>query len=186
MNIEQIIQGCIDKSPQMQAALVRRFAPMFKAISLRYVPDHRTADDVVQEAFINVFKYIKNFKGTGSFEGWMRRIVVNAALNYRKKHVRFSYDITEIHQDDEPQYVPDVYEKLDKYALLSIIKQLPEKYYIVFTLFVIDGFNHQEISEKLDISVGTSRSLLSRARTKLIEIMKKENFDYSYPQLKVV
>lgn len=173
MEEQKLIKDCVKGKPKAQAYLVQKYAPMFKAIARRYVPDQQAADDVVQEAFINIFRYIDNFSGKGSFEGWLRRIVVNASFSYRKKHIEVSYPIDIVTDLNVPSQVPSIYAKLDKEYLMEIIKELPEKYYLSFTLYVIEGYDHKEIAEIMGIQESTSRSNLSRARSKLVELLKK-------------
>lgn len=176
MNYDKVIAGCIQGKASYQRKLVSGFAPIFKAIALRYLPDEPSANDAVQEAFVNVFRYIKNYQGKGSFEGWMRRIAVNAALNYRKKHFK-QKGFVEVEVLDKTMIThPDVYHTLNHNELLEFIKQLPEQYYLVFTMHIIEGFSHNEIATSLDISESASRANLSRARQKLRNLLsKKEN-----------
>lgn len=135
-------------------------------VCLRYAKDQMEAEDIFQEAFIRVFKYIHQFKFDGSFEGWIRRVVVNTALkSISKKKISFS---------DSEGYA-EVSAKIDSYAysnlgeddILKLISQLPEGYKLVFNLYVIEGFSHDEIAKMLKIEPSTSRSQLVKARKML-------------------
>ena len=145
------------------------------AICRRYTKDPASAQDALQETFINVFKYINTYSGKGSFEGWMKRIAVNCSLAFAKK-VHPVYFVDESPQQDfEMSEVPDVYSKLGKEEIMKLLKRLPESLYIVFNMVIIEGYNHREVGEMLGITEGSSRGSLSRARAKLIEILQSEN-----------
>lgn len=145
------------------------------AVCTRYCNDREMAKDALQETFINIFKYIDSYAGTGSFEGWIRRIAVNCSYAYLKKNkkVRFYEDITE-HKSIEST-IPDVYSQLGKEDLLKLIKKLPEGQYIVFNMKIIEGYSHAEIADTLNITASTSRSNLTRARANLITLMKESH-----------
>lgn len=145
---------------------------------MRYSNDRHHAQDALQETFANVFKYLHTYNGAGSFEGWLKRIAVNCSLTYHRK-------IKPIHFADDSEMerrskatVPEIYGELGKEEILKLLKELPESYYMVFNLSVIEGYNHTEIGEMLGISASTSRSTLSRARARLIEIMQKKAHVY--------
>lgn len=175
MKYNKVIEGCIRGEASYQRELVRGFAPTFKAIGLRYLPDEPSASDAVQEAFINVFRYIHTYKHEGSFEGWMRRIAVNASLNYRKKHFKQRPFEELDHHEKSSFTLPEAVMKLDHEELLKLIKQLPDQYYLVFSMNVIEGFSHKEIAETLGITDSTSRATLTRARKKLKNLLGLEN-----------
>ncbi|MBT8255458.1 MAG: sigma-70 family RNA polymerase sigma factor, partial [Bacteroidia bacterium] len=130
-------------------------------ICLKYSPNRAEAEDNLQDAFITIFGRINQFQGKGSFEGWIKRITVNTALQkYRKKKV---FDISNDQQIEDTQVeVEDKQLPLD--YLLKIIQELPDRYRLVFNLYVLDGYSHKEIAEMLGISDGTSKSNLARAR----------------------
>lgn len=175
MEYKDIIKGCQKGKASSQRELVRRFAGLYKSICLRYLPDGQSADDAVQEAFINVFNNIQKFRDEGSFEGWMKRVAVNTSLNYRKKHFKAQQQHLElISNEHERAQVPDAMQNLRAEELIHLIKRLPEQYYLVFSMYVIEGMSHQEIGDELNITSSTSRATLSRARTKLIALLNKE------------
>ncbi len=151
--------------PQAQKQLYDTYAPRLYGLALRYAGSPEEAQDILQEAFIKIFKYINTFEQRGSFEGWMKKIVINAAIaNFHKheKH-RFQSDITEINEtgienysDNDPDFTMD--------ELLEAIQSLPKGYRAVFNLYAIEGYKHKEISQMLGIDVSTSKSQYHRAR----------------------
>ncbi len=163
--IKNIINGCLAGNRRDQELLYRRHAPKLYAVCLQYSGNDEEARDILQEGFIKIFENLANYKFEGSFEGWMRRIVVNTALEkYRNKHNLYRVD--DIDQIAEPDAEPDNddYSGLEAVDLLGIIRELPTKYRMVFNLFALEGYSHKEISTMMNISEGTSKSNLSRAR----------------------
>jgi RNA polymerase sigma-70 factor (ECF subfamily) len=149
-----------------QRLLFEQYAGKMMTVCLRYANDTMEAEDMLQDAFIRIFKYITQFKFEGSFEGWLRRIVVNVALKHlQKKKIHFA----EINEDrnDGHGISPYVYQHLGEDELLKLINGLPEGYRLVFNLNVIEGYSHEEIAVMLGIQPGTSRSQLVKARKML-------------------
>jgi len=148
-------------------------------VCLRFANSTEDANDMLQEGFIRIFKFIRNYRGDGSFEGWVRRTIVNTAINYYKKEKKrgFNVDLEYV----KKEYITDesAIEKLAFNELLEIIRELPVGYRTVFNLNIIEGYTHREISELLGISENTSKSQLSRARLaiqkRIAEINRKEN-----------
>lgn len=132
---------------------------------LKYSRTYQDAQDTLQDSFVMIFKDIKKFKHKGSFEEWAKRVTINVALQkFRKKSI-LKFDKIEENQLTEEEITVDVDEKnISLSFLLSLINELPPKYQLVFNLYVLDGYSHQEISEVLNISTGTSKSNLFRAR----------------------
>ena len=132
---------------------------------LKYSRTYQDAQDTLQDSFIMIFKDIKKFKHKGSFEGWAKRVTINVALQkFRKKSI-LKFDKIEENQLTEEEITVDVDEEnISLSFLLSLINELPPKYQLVFNLYVLDGYSHQEISDLLNISTGTSKSNLFRAR----------------------
>ncbi len=146
--------------------LFEQYAGKFMTVCLRYANDAMEAEDMLQEGFIRIFNNIHQFKFEGSFEGWMRRIVVNVALKHlQKKKLQFS-EIKENHADI-PAIQAYAYNHLGEEEILKLINQLPEGYKIVFNLNVIEGYSHEEIAKLLNIQPSTSRSQLVKARKML-------------------
>jgi len=152
-----------------QEKLYNLFAPKMFGVCLRYAKDTTDAEDSLQEGFVKVFTYINKFRYEGSFEGWMRRIMVNVSLEkYRKQHVM--YPVEDISIYEKPNYSDDILDKISANEIIEQIQKLTPRYRMVFNLFVLEGMNHKEISEEMNISVGTSKSNLARAR----EILKSK------------
>ena len=163
-DLKEIIEGCQKGKPASQKVLYDTFAPKMYGVCLQYCKDHTEAEDCLQEGFIKVFNNIKKYRFEGSFEGWMRRIMVNTTIeSFRKKKPESSFeDMTLIKIEDD--IVDEEANEITEEEILEIIKELPPKYRMVFNLYVLEGLSHKEISEILDISEGTSKSNLSRAR----------------------
>jgi RNA polymerase sigma factor (sigma-70 family) len=163
--IKEILNGCLAGNRRDQELLYRRHASKLYAVSLQYSGNDEEARDILQEGFIKIFENLRQYKHEGSFEGWMRRIMVNTALErFRNRHNLYRVD--DIDQIPEPDAEPDNqdYADLEANDLLEIIRELPPKYRMVFNLYAIEGYSHKEISTMVNISEGTSKSNLSRAR----------------------
>jgi len=163
--IKNIINGCLLGNRRDQELLYRRYAAKLYAVCLQYSGNDEEARDILQEGFIKIFENLVHYKYEGSFDGWVRRIVVNTALEkYRSKHNLYRVD--DIDQIPEQNAEPDNedYAGLGARDLMEIIRELPPRYRIVFNLFAIEGYSHKEISDMMSISEGTSKSNLSRAR----------------------
>lgn len=171
-----LIDGVMKRQRKAQKELYQRYAPLMRAICMRYTHDFQEAEDMVQEGFIKVFTKIDQYAGTGSFEGWLKRVFVNTTINHIKKNKNlfFHYDISEINYsadgntDSDEDYFSTKTNILDvdfsEEEILKIINRLPDGYRLVFNLFAVEQMNHKEIAEMLNISVSTSKSQLFRAR----------------------
>ena len=166
---KELIERCLENDPRAQELLYKRFSRRMYGVCLRFARNTLEADDILQEGFIKVFTFLKDFRQAGSFEGWVRRTFVNTAINYyhskENEWKETTLDKAEFLQSNSE----DVLEKISTEDLLDVIQQLPEGYRMVFNLYVIEGYNHQEIAEMLHISENTSKSQLSRARMALQE-----------------
>jgi RNA polymerase sigma-70 factor (ECF subfamily) len=166
---KEIIQGCIQERRECQQEVFRRYAGKMLAVCMRYARHQMEAEDVLQDAFIKVFDHVHQFQFKGSFEGWIRRIVVNTALkNFDRKS--FSHEQLGIEPHDDQGVEPTVYDHLHEEELLALIAKLPDGYRMVFNLYAIEGYSHAEIAEMLGIQESTSRSQLVKAR-KMLQIM---------------
>ena len=163
--ISEIIKGCLAGNRRDQELLYRRHASKLYAVCLQYSGNNEEARDILQEGFIKIFENLGNYKHEGSFEGWMRRITVNTALE-RFRSRNSLYRVDDIDKVPEQDAEPDNqdYSGLEAADLLEIIRELPPKYRMVFNLYAIEGYSHKEIGEMVNISEGTSKSNLSRAR----------------------
>ncbi len=171
MGLKKIIKRCKKGDLQAQEELYRLFAGKLFAVSLKYSRNYQEAEDNLQEAFITIFKKIEQYKNKGSFEGWMKRITINTALQtYRKQTV---FRIVDENAIEESEEVSLREEEVSLDFLLKIIQELPDRYRMVFNLYVLDGYSHKEIAELLNISVGTSKSNLARARQNLKEKLEE-------------
>lgn len=172
---ERIIQACIEGDRTAQAKLYKRFASQMLGVCLRYTNSHDEAEDILQEGFIKVFYNLENFRNEGSFEGWIKRIMINTALNHYHQNKRNmeSLDFDEIREidirdDDEPEEIP-----YSENEMLEAFQKLPEGYKMVFNLYVFEDMMHKEIAETLNISVNTSKSQLSKARAYLQKSLRR-------------
>jgi len=163
--IKKIINGCLAGNRRDQELLYRRHAAKLYAVCLQYSGNNEEARDILQDGFIKIFENLVHYKHEGSFEGWMRRITVNTALEkFRSSHNLYRVD--DIDMIPEPDAEPDNedYAGLEAADLLDMIRELTPKYRMVFNLYAIEGYSHKEISKMANISEGTSKSNLSRAR----------------------
>lgn len=173
MTLDELIQGCKKKDARAQGELYNQYSGVLFSICLRYSPNQAEAEDNLQDAFITIFNKVTQFKNKGSFEGWMKRITVNTVLQkYRKQKVFAITDEAQIEDTAEEEIIDA---GLPLNYLLSIIQELPDRYRLVFSMYVLDGYSHKEISELLGISDGTSKSNLARARG----ILKTKINDYT-------
>ena len=168
MTEEQLIRACIKENAAAQKELFIRYSGRMLGVCHRYARNAADAEDILQDAFIKVFDKIHQFKFEGSFEGWIRKIVINTALKkysvrrYEKEVVGY-----EIKDRDENSMEPSAYSHITQKELMDLINNLPDGYRIIFNLYVIEGYQHDEIAEMLGIQPGTSRSQLVKARTML-------------------
>ena len=154
--------------------MYRLFSAKMYGVCLRYAKDTGDAEDILQEGFLRVFTKINQFEFKGSFEGWMRRIMVNTALEKFRKHDRL-YPVEEMKIYESTEFVEETISSITAGDLMRIIQELPPRYRMVFNLFAIEGYSHLEISEMMNISEGTSKSNLSRARV-ILQKSVEENF----------
>ena len=174
----QLVDGCKNQSRASQEEVFSKLYGRLFSICLRYADDRDEAKDILQNGFIKVFSGIENYKGDGSFEGWIKRIVVNTAIdNYRRKKVKPVVTDSELTDrlgdsiEDEEDEV-SVYGQIPVSEVMEAVQQLSPAYRTIFNLYVMEGYNHNEIAEMLDISVGTSKSNLSKARMNLRKILQ--------------
>ncbi len=168
MTEDELIRGCLKDDASCQKEIFHRFANRMLGVCNRYARNNADAEDILQDAFIKVFAKIYQFKSEGSFEGWIRRIVVNTALKkYSLRRYEKEVSGYEIKDRDESGMEPSAYAHLTQKEILYLINNLPDGYRIIFNLYVIEGYQHDEIAEMLGIQSGTSRSQLVKARNML-------------------
>jgi RNA polymerase sigma-70 factor (ECF subfamily) len=171
-NLEHIINQCKSQDPDAQKVLYDLYKDTLYAVCLRYIKSSHDAEDVFIDAFYKIFTKIDHFKGEGSFEGWMRRIMVNESLMFLRK--KTNLHLTVELPDKE---IADVQEEEDDMSFDDIIKvldELPVGYRTIFNLYVFEDMKHREIAEMLGISINTSKSQLILAKKRLYEILKKK------------
>jgi len=152
--------------------LYRRFSPRMYAVCLRYAGNPEEAEDILQEGFIKIFKKLGSFRSEGSFEGWIRRIFVNTAIeHFRRK--RYLQPVTEKEENSVEGSYLSVLDNLAERDIMKLIQQLSPGYRTVFNMYVVEGYTHKEIGDMLGISEGTSKSQLSRAKVILQQMVKK-------------
>lgn len=166
-----LIEGCLRGDRKMQQELYERFAPKMYGVCLRYAGNTEEAEDILQEGFIKIFNKIGSYRGDGSFEGWIRRIFVNTAIeHFRKKS--YLQPITEVEENTiEGKYL-SVLDNLAEKDIIQLVQQLSPGYRTVFNMYVVEGYTHKQIAELLGISEGTSKSQLSRAKLILQDLVK--------------
>ena len=167
-----LIKECLRKNTQAHEELYNKYSRKMFAICYRYTANYHTAEDILQESFIKIFDNLKSYKGEGSFEGWMKKIVINSALaNFRKKknnNISIDDDNTfEIAIEENPFNI------LSAQEIIGMIQSLPNGYREVLNLYIIDGYAHKEISEMLNISEANSKLRLNRARNILKNILSQ-------------
>jgi len=167
-----LISGCIDGNRRMQEELYRRFSPRMYAVCLRYASSSEEAEDILQEGFIKIFKKLTSYRGDGSFEGWIRRIFVNTAIEHFRRR-RYLQPVTEKEENTIEGKFLSVLDELAEKDILELIRQLSPGYRTVFNMYVVEGYTHKEIGDILGISEGTSKSQLSRAKVILQDMVKK-------------
>lgn len=177
IDTDKIIEKCKKNDREAQKMLFDAYSPVLFGICLRYAKDKFEAEDTLQDGFVKILSKISDFNGSGSFEGWMKRIIINTAItNYHKnKKHNLNYDIDDIQEKNinnveisNSDYTPE--------ELLTVINTLPEGYKIVFNLYAIEGYKHKEIAKQLNIDINTSKSQYSRAKKLLrhkLEILSK-------------
>ncbi len=176
-NLEEVIQGCVKGKRKSQEMLFNIFSKKMFAVCLYYSKNKVEAEDILHNGFLKIFENIKQYKGTGSFEGWVRKIFVNIALeNFRNQTF-----LTAVSDQIEYNYMTedaDIISKLSSEELIKMIQELSPAYRMVFNLYAVEGYSHEEISKKLEIAEGTSKSNLARAR-KILQNKVRNRFKLS-------
>src|SRR6185437_325428 len=173
MEYNQLLRDCLKLKPEAQRKLYEHFAPLMLGVCFRYTKSMSDAEEVLQEGFVKVFSRLKQFKGDGELGGWIRKIMVNTALNYLKTNQKYRYDLS---YDEMPLHVVSTENPavdLQTKELAELIRQLPTGFQTIFNLHAVEGYNHTEIASMMDINEGTSRSQYARARILLIDWIEK-------------
>lgn len=171
---QQIIAGCMKNDPAFQQRLYNMLSAKMFAVCLRYANEYNSAQDLLQEGFIKVFRNIEKFRGEGSFEGWCRRIFVNTAIEHYRKQVNM-YALHDTEVKAYEYFDNNALENLKREDIVRSIQKLSDGYRTVFNLYVVEGYSHKEIGDMLGISEGTSKSQLARARYLLQKMITDSN-----------
>lgn len=177
----KIIEGCLEGKRKAYNALFKKYAALMMAVCMRYCKNREEAEDILQEGFIKVYKNIAGYRMQGSFEGWIRRIIVNTAINnyhnnlkrLQKEELNENKLAEELAGDNDHEETLN--NEISKKLLMEMIQSLPDGYRLVFNMFAIEEYSHKEIAERLNISVNTSKSQLFKARKLLKEKIKELN-----------
>lgn len=175
---EKLIIGCQKGEREYQQALYDKFSGGMYLVALRYSKMQQEAEDILQEAFVKVFKNIKSFRKDSSLAYWIKRIVVNTALNHQRSKL-YLYPMVNVDELNEWSTSDAIFSSMSYQELLGLIQELPTGCQVIFNLFAIEGFKHHEIAKKLEISEGTSKSQYSRAKSILAQkIMEQDRKEY--------
>jgi len=170
MRDRQIIDGCAKHDRKAQQELFRQYSRFLLGVCLRYATDKAEAEDILQESFLKIYFNIKEYSGTGSFQGWLRKVAVNTAITHYHKNLKYRYhvDIDEYVSEETgvSSFEEDLFTSEELYMVLS---ELPSGYRMVFNLYAVEGYKHKEIAEMLGIDTNTSKSQYSRAKAALRE-----------------
>ena len=174
MTEQAILTGCLNNDPVAQRELYNRYSPKMLSVCYRFGQNREDAEDMLQEGFIRVFTQIQSFRNSGSFEGWIRRIIVHTCINFLKKHKKFNESL-------DLAYVVNIQVREETVPSLMLARQvvecirlLPVGYRTVLNLYAIEGYSHKEIADMLEIEESTSRSQYTRAKTMLESILVKK------------
>jgi len=177
LKLQEIIDGCIEGKRKHQYKFYNLFSSKMMGVCMRYAKGQAEAEDILQDGFVKVFTNLHKFQPYGSFEGWVRRIFVNTAIEYYRQRRKFLINDIEI-ENQEFEFSDNVVDKMAAEEILVLIKEMPGGYRMVFNMYAIEGYSHKEIAEEMGISIGTSKSQYSRARSylqkKMAEQEKKE------------
>ena len=180
MSLEQLIHDCKKNDIKAQEQLYRQYAPKMFSVCLKYSRNYAEAQDNLQDGFLLVFDKINSFEFKGSFDGWIKRVIVNHVLQqYRNKSF-----LSPIDEDIAEEVEVEIEDGISMDFLMKIIQELPDRYRLVFNLSIFENYSHQEISDSLGISVGTSKSNLSRAKLILKEKIENNTGSVKMPSIK--
>jgi len=171
---EQIIDGCANNDRKMQKELYDKYSPVLYAICLRYARNRDDAKDILQDGFVRIFLNINQFSRQHSFEGWMKRIMINTSITHYKQNSKYYYqqDISEVEQTTVLTEHFDS-DEFTREELMNVLQSISDGYRMVFNLYVLEGFKHREIADTLGIDVATSKSQFHRAKKIIQEKLKK-------------
>jgi len=172
MTEKELVRGCVQEKRSCQEKLYQQYYKKMFAVCMRYGKNRDQALDMLQEGFIKVYNNINSFNHTGSLEGWIRRIMVNSAINLIRKE-KPTVDINDVYEDSNVVNNETVLDKMSVDEIMKLIQKLPTGYKTVFNLFAIEGYSHKEIAEMLDIQESTSRTQFLKAKTALRKMLEE-------------
>lgn len=172
-NESSLIKRASSGNREAQKKIYEQYAPKMLSVCRQYIRDLHHAEDVMLNAFFKVFSNLESYRHEGSFEGWVRKIMVRESISFLRQHK--SLDYRDDLRTDTPEVVNNINSEMDVAHIQDMIDALPEGYKAVFNLYAIEGYKHAEIAEMLDISEGTSKSQLFKARKMLQEQLKQSN-----------
>jgi RNA polymerase sigma factor (sigma-70 family) len=177
----EVVEGCIDNNRKHQEALYRKFFPAMMGMCMRYTKDTEIAMTIVNDGFLKVFKRIQTYEFKGSLEGWIRRIVFHSLSDYFRRESKYIQFM--VFDEKEESQTPNAYSEMYLQDLIELVDDLPPMTGKVFSLYAIEGYNHREIGDKLDISENTSKWHLANARKKLREMIEQQQSIYEKKRL---
>jgi len=180
--LPELLEGCLRNDRKCQELLYKQFYGYAMGVCMRYVPNRDEALEVVNDGFLKIFQKVQMYDADKPFKAWLKRVMINTALDFYRQNVKFQNhdDISTIENTTTASESYSAYSQLEYEELIGLIQKLTPSYRAVFNLYVIDGYSHEEIAQKLGISEGTSKSNLARARENLrIMLLKKGNDEYA-------
>jgi RNA polymerase sigma-70 factor (ECF subfamily) len=176
-DLDSLIEACLSHDPEAQKALIRLFYVFAQSICLRYAGSKQETEEMMNDGFLKIFNNLGKYDHSRPFKAWIRTILVNTAIDHYHKKQKYVHEV-DIDECDITDWNEDVISRISANEILKMVQQLPPSYRIVFTLYVVEGYNHREIAQMLNIKEGTSKSNLQDARKKLQAMIKK-----NYPNL---
>ena len=175
--LEGIIEQCKANDHRAFEVVYKKYYRILFGIALRYAGNRTEAEDILQDSFIKIFHSVNSFKGKGSFEGWMKRIVQNTAINNYRSNLKFELhiEVSDIENKMVDNSFSLIFEVFDEKNTIALLNTLPQGYRLVLNLYFIDGYTHKEIAEMLNISIGTSKSQLFKAKNYLKNLIQTQN-----------
>lgn len=173
---DELVKGCFNNKRKFQELLYRKYSRKMYGICLSYTNDRNAAQDILQDGFIKVFKNIQRFEGKGSLEGWIRRIITHTAIDYFRQRARIN-QLLDFQEDEKDTEVNNnVMVNINTENIIEQLQKIPEGARLIFNLYAVEGYSHKEISEKLEISEGTSKSQFNRARQLLQKLLADDRY----------
>lgn len=172
---QTLVEGCLKRNRKSQELLYRKYAPGMYTICLSYADQRSLAKDILQEGFIKVFANLSKFSGEGSLEGWIRKVIINTAIDHLRKNKRWMKHVELEERHIEQLMSNEIQEKIDTEDLIRYLGKLPDGARVIFNLYALEGYHHKEIAKILEISEGTSKSQFSRAKSLLQQMIYEES-----------